>query len=353
MHLEVRHLRLVAAIADAGGVTRAAGRLHLTQSAVSHQLRDIESRLGTPLYSRVGRRLVPTAAGERVLAAARRVLTELARVEAEVVGEEDAGPVGVLRIATECYTCYHWLPPVLAHFRARWPRVELRIVGEATRRPIPALTRGDLDVAVVSRSLDGGSAAAFAPAGRGLQHAPLFEDELVAITAPGHPFAQRARARGHAEATDFAGEHLVLYNMHDEDSSLLQEILQPAGISPASVTRVELTEAIIELVKAGLGVGVLARWAVAPHVAAGALTATRLGATGFRRQWVAVSRNHGTPAPYVTEFLAMLARDPFAAPPDAPGSAASVSGRSRPSRPSRPSRKTSGRVARRERRASG
>lgn len=320
MHLEIRHLRLVAAIADAGGVTRAAGRLHLTQSAVSHQLRDIESRLGTPLYARVGRRLVPTVAGERVLATARRVLAEIVRVEAEVGGADDTAPVGLLRLSTECYTCYHWLPGVLARFRAQWPRVELRIVGEATKRPLPALARGELDVAVVSRPLGGRPTSAPLPAGRRLRYATLFEDELVAITAPGHPFAARARARGYAEAADFAGEHVVLYNMRDEESTLLHEVLQPAGVTPSSVMRVELTEAIVELVKAGLGVGVLARWAVAPHLAAGTLVATRVGADGCRRQWVAVTRNHGTPvAPHVADFIAMLARDPFSAPSVTPG----------------------------------
>lgn len=311
MHLEIRHLRLVAAIADAGGVTRASGRLHLTQSAVSHQLRDLEARLGTALYSRVGRRLVPTAAGERVLAVARRVLADVSRVEAEVGGGEDTQPVGFLRLATECYTCYHWLPPVLSRFRTTWPRVELRIVGEATRRPLPALARGDLDVAIVSRSLGGRPTAAPPKVARHLQYVPLFEDELVAIMAPGHPLEERTRVRGYAEAADFAGEHLVLYNTPDEESTILHEVLRPAGVSPASVTRVELTEAILELVKAGLGVGVLARWAVAPQTAAGDLVAVRLGATGYRRRWSAVTHDRDTLPPHVTDFLAMLEADPF------------------------------------------
>ena len=110
MDVEVRHLRLVAAIADSGSLTRAGDRLHLTQSALSHQLRDIESRLGAALFLRVGKRLVLTPAGERLLASARDVLDRLQQTELEIreLGKERGG---VLRLTTECYTCYHWLPP--------------------------------------------------------------------------------------------------------------------------------------------------------------------------------------------------------------------------------------------------
>ena len=82
--LDSRHLRLVAEIARAESVTRAADRLHVTQSAVSHQLRDIETRLGTPLFVRSGRRMLPTAAGKHMVEAAARVLADIARAEAAV-----------------------------------------------------------------------------------------------------------------------------------------------------------------------------------------------------------------------------------------------------------------------------
>src|SRR5262249_46277190 len=138
MDLEVRHLRLVAAVAEVGSLTRARGRLHLTQSALSHQLRDVEARLGAPLFLRVGKRLVLTAAGERLLASARDVLGRLEQAEREIrqMGHERAG---VLRLTTECYTCYHWLPPLLIRYRRRFPRVEVRIDVASTGRPIDSL----------------------------------------------------------------------------------------------------------------------------------------------------------------------------------------------------------------------
>src|SRR6476646_10252520 len=100
MDIDVRHLRLIAAVAEVGSLTRAGDRLHLTQSALSHQLRDIESRLGAALFLRVGKRLVLTPAGERLLATARDVLGRLDETETAIreVGKDGAG---LLRLTTE------------------------------------------------------------------------------------------------------------------------------------------------------------------------------------------------------------------------------------------------------------
>src|SRR5919197_3336094 len=149
MDLEVRHLQLVAAVADVGSLTRAGDRLHLTQSALSHQLRDIESRLGAALFLRVGKRLVLTPAGERLLASARDVLERLEQAEHEIrqMGRDDSG---VLRLTTECYTCYHWLPPILTRYRRQFPRVEVRIDVNATPHPVEMLLAGKIDLALVS-----------------------------------------------------------------------------------------------------------------------------------------------------------------------------------------------------------
>ncbi len=103
MDLEIRHLRLVQAIAEEGTMTRAAERLHLTQSALSHQLRDAEERLGAQLFLRMKRKMIPTPPGEWLLESARKLLAELQRTE-DAIRRAGAGEDGVLRLSTECYT---------------------------------------------------------------------------------------------------------------------------------------------------------------------------------------------------------------------------------------------------------
>src|ERR1700682_1448117 len=146
--LDIRHLRLVAEVAALRSITRAAQRLNLTQSALSHQLRDAEEKLRTPLFQRVNRRMVLTPAGEKLLESARRILADLKSTEDQIQGVN--GPAGKLRLTTECYTCYHWLPPVLEAFQKKFPQVEVRIELEATPKPFVSLLEGKLGVAIVS-----------------------------------------------------------------------------------------------------------------------------------------------------------------------------------------------------------
>src|SRR5262245_31176262 len=180
MLLETRHLRLVQEIAQLGGVTSASKRLYLTQSAVSHQLLDLERRLGTPLFHRAGKKMVPTPAGQRVLATADNLLGELKRLEDDL-RRIAQGQDAVIRLSTACYTCYHWLPPLLHDFQRRFPHVDVQIVAEVTRDPIPALLDGRLDLAIVHQD----------PEDERLSLVKLFKDELVVVMRADHKLARR------------------------------------------------------------------------------------------------------------------------------------------------------------------
>src|SRR5262245_13226769 len=132
MNLEVRHLELVDAIHTEQSITRASTRLHLTQSALSHQLKNLEERLGTPLFERNGRTMRITAAGPRLLETAAVVLRELKTAEDEI-SSLATSPRGIVRLSTQCYTCYWWLPRLLRNFNREFPDVEVAIELEATR----------------------------------------------------------------------------------------------------------------------------------------------------------------------------------------------------------------------------
>ena len=196
MILEVKHLQLVEAVAAYGSLTNAGKHLHLTQSALSHQLGELERRLGTPLFHRVGRRLVPTLAGDRLLRSATRALSILRRTESSLK-RIAAGHEALLRFSTACYTTYHWLSPLLEEYARRCPKVEVQVVAEATRRPIEALLAGKIDVGIVSDVV---------PDDR-IEFVPLFDDEVVLIVPPTHRLAMRS----YVTAQDFVDEHLLVY----------------------------------------------------------------------------------------------------------------------------------------------
>src|SRR4029077_6960057 len=289
MHLEIRHLRLVAAIAETGSVTLAGNRLHLTQSSIRHKFGRREEQLGAALFERRNRRMALTAAGERLLQSARTVLDELARAEKEIQECNGNGAAkGVLRLSTECYTVYHWLPPRLRLFQHKFPAVDFQLVIEATDSPFQALLEGKLDLAIVCDPIRN----------RKIRYTPLFEDEVVIIVPPEH----RLAGRKFAAPVDFAAENLIIYPPK-EDSTVLNRFLIPAGISPRKIQEVILTDVIIEMVRGGLGVAALAKWAVSPQLDSGALAGLSLTERGFRRTWSAAQvRDARTPA-YVEEFI--------------------------------------------------
>jgi LysR family transcriptional regulator for metE and metH len=295
MILEVKHLQLVEAVAQFGSLTNAGKHLNLTQSALSHQLVDLERRLGTPLFHRVGRRLVPTIAGDQLLRSATRTLKILRRTEA-TLERIAAGRDAVVRFSTECYTAYHWLSPLLAEYARRCPKVEVQVVAEATRHPIDALLAGRIDIGV---GVD-------FPKDDRIELSPLFEDELVLITPKTHPLASRE----YVMAADLAPEHLFSYSEPRAENVVFRYLLDPAGVMPRRVSTIQLTEAIVEMVKAGLGVAALASWAIEPYVAAGALAVIRLTPSGVRRRWQAATLKQQATPLHIREFCKLLAAGP-------------------------------------------
>jgi LysR family transcriptional regulator for metE and metH len=271
--LDIRDLELVVAIAEEGTVTAAGLRLHVTQSALSHRLKDLEARLGAILFLRVRRRMVITPAGESVLASARRILAEIGRLEKDVSGAVKSGP-RVIRVSTGCCTCYGWLPNLIATFRAKHPQVEVTLDCDLTGQVVASVTSGRSDIGIVYN----------APADPALRVVPLFEDDLVFVVSPQHALAQAAAV----EPTHLGGETLLVYPPRSE-SMLVEEILKPQAICPSAILEFRSTEAILELAASGLGVGFLARWAASPYLRLQRVVARPMARGEHRITWSAIS----------------------------------------------------------------
>ena len=259
-HIEVRHLRLVVAISAEGNVTRAAGKLHLSQSAVSHQLLDLERDLGTRVFDRVGKRMVPTSAGARMVADATRVLAELAELERRVTEQRPDARIP-FRITASCFMSYSWLPTALAHFGERRPNVDLDIVLEATRRAVPALIADEVDLAIVTDP----------PRDETYACTELAVSELVAIASPDHPVVARSK-KGVLRWSALHDCELLVFDIADPDLVRLDRAIRESHrahtgerlAAPLQVRKIPVTDALLELVRNGRGVGTVDRWAVAP-----------------------------------------------------------------------------------------
>lgn len=291
--MEIRHLKLVKTVAESGTLTRAADTLFLTQSALSHQLKEIEEKCGMQVFTRIKKQMVLTPVGERLLQTANNVLSEMERSESDIKNLV-SGDSGVLRIATQCYTCYHWLSPFLKDFSSKYPNVEIKVVAEATLQPLPYLERGEIDIALLN----------YKPDNRLLTAKKLFTDELVAIVPPSH----RWKGRKHVMPAELAEECYIMYPVDTSQSVTYNQVFTANEVAPRKIIRMQLTEAIVEMVKAGMGMAILAKWAVKPYLKNKEVMALPITRKGFVRTWYAATSSNKTNPPYLDYLVSYMAK---------------------------------------------
>jgi len=289
--IETRHLRSLLAIAESGKLAPAAERVHLSPSALSHQIRALESHYGLALFERSPRQgLKFTAAGERLLGLAREVLARIHDAERDLLRLQ-GDTRGELRIALECHTCFDWLMPVMDEFRRRWSEVEVDLVAGFHPDPLALLTDGKADLVIGSRPR----------VKRGLHVAPLFRFEILVVLANEHRLAKRRRV----EAQDLDGETLITYPVPEARIDLIREVLQPAGIRLERRTA-ELTVAILQLVASRRGIAALPNWGVKNYVDHDYVVAKRVGPHGLWSELHASAPKALGAKPYLAEFVGIV-----------------------------------------------
>jgi LysR family transcriptional regulator for metE and metH len=288
--LELRHLETLLALAECGSLSKAAERLYLTQSALSHQLRALENHYGAALVEKSVRPLRFTAIGQRLLDLARMVLPQVAAAGRDVARLAQ-GHGGPLRIAVQCHNCFDWLMPAMDAYRSLWPEVELDIISGFVVDPLPLIERGEAELAVVHDQQAARPNVIFSP---------LFRYESVTLMSPRH----RLAAKHWLEAKDFADETLITYPVPDEMLDVMKHCLTPAGVNPKRRTA-ELTVAILQLVASGRGIAALPAWAVGNYIERGYVVSRPIGRDGLRCELYAATGRAGADTAYIREFIAL------------------------------------------------
>lgn len=297
--LEIRHLRTLIALKESGSVSLAAKRVHLTQSALSHQIKLLEDQYELTLFERKSSPIRFTQAGERLIRLAYDILPQVIEAELDLARVKQ-GEVGEVRVAVECHTCFDWLMPAMDTFRQHWPLVELDIVSGFHTDTVGLLLSHRADLAIVSEVEDNSSIIC----------KPLFSYEMVGICSKDHPLS----AKEVWEAEDFKDETLITYPVPDDMLDLLRKVLNPAGIK---VTRrnSELTIAIIQLVASRRGVAALPYWAVKPYLDRGYVVARKITQQGLYSNLYGAVRETDSTLAYLDDFHNTVKDQSFATLP--------------------------------------
>jgi LysR family transcriptional regulator for metE and metH len=288
--LEIRHLKSLKAISETGKLGLAAERVFLTQSALSHQIRALESHYAITLFQRSAQGLRFTPAGQRLLDLANELLPLIEKSERDLIRLK-SDQSGELRIVLECHTCFDWLTPVMDAFRRAWPEVEIDLVAGFHSDPWHLLHEGKADVVI------GG----LPENTRNLKYLPLFKFEIMAVLPPDHSKCNKACLM----AEDFISETLITYPVPEERIDIIRNVLRPANIMFEKRTA-ELTVAIMQLVASRRGLAALPSWGIQSYVDHEYVIAKSIGKKGLWSELHATGTLETISRPYTIDLVNII-----------------------------------------------
>ena len=283
-------MRAFAALVRTGSFTLAAKELFLSQSAISHSIKALESELGCRLLDRMGKKVALTLAGEQLMHHTEKILGEmtLARSSLEQLGKWGKSR---LRLGASATACQYILPGVLRELKKTFPHCLLSIAPGDTREAEDLLQSGQLDLAVTLEPQHDTA----------LEFIPLFEDELCFVVDPQHPWAARDRV----ERAEISKQNYIHYSRSSYTFRLVEEYFRDDDMALNLSIELGDMEAIKELVKVGLGVSILAPWVVRKELDEKSLVALPLGRRKLKRQWGILSRRGRRPTLTEETFVAL------------------------------------------------
>lgn len=268
--IDTRQLRAFVCLARSGSFTQAGRELHLTQSAISHAIKSLETDLGSQLFHRQGKSVHLTHAGRELLPHAENILQSMSHARA-VLGTLDQTPRGKLRIGCTTAAAQFILPTVFREFKESFPLYEIKVVCGETPDTVERLLKNQIDIAVTLRPQDVSRLSCHA----------IFEDELEFLVSPLHPWAQKP-----PKLKDAATETFIVASRNSLNFTLIQEFFLKQGVRLSSFIELGSSEATKELAKLGIGVAIAARWIARAELQAGQLIALPLPKSKLKRRWI-------------------------------------------------------------------
>ncbi|SOY58499.1 LysR family transcriptional regulator [Cupriavidus taiwanensis] len=288
--LDRQHLAALVAVSRSGSVTAAAEKLNVTQSALSHMVKKLEDHHGVPIWTKSGRGLRFTQAGEYLLTLADRLLPQLEHAE-RILADFAEGRRGALRVGMECHPCQKWLARLTPHYLAAWPDVDFDVRTSFRFDGVAALLGHEIDLLITPDPVK-------LPE---LAFTPVIDYELVLVVHESHPLAAQPYVRPH----DLVDETLITVPVSIERLDIYTRFLVPAHCQPRRHRTAEATDLMLQLVAAGRGVSVLPDWLVEEEGTGMPLRALRLGKRGIRKSIHLGVRRGDEQTPYLAGFVEM------------------------------------------------
>lgn len=293
IRLALHHLAVIEAIGRTENVSASARELGLTQSAVSHRMKEAERRVGTVLFRKDGHRMTLTQSGRRLFQAAERILGEVGQAERDL-DRLSSGFQETVRIGAACYLTFDWAPKMFQELRKVLPEVEVEICTAISENPVSLLQENLADMVLAAGRVD-------VP---GIMNIPLSDDELVAVLPENH----QATTKGWFDPAEVAEQPYVTHHTIPESGREYENIFKPHAVIPKEVICAGRTLAVLELVENGFGMTILPKRSVEKQVETRRLVTKPVTEHGTPITWHALTRERGERWSSLDQVLKIIKR---------------------------------------------
>lgn len=292
--MDIKYFRLIKTITEEGNIANSSEKLFLTQSALSHQLKELEGRLGFKVFHRTRNKWKLTEEGSELYKIANNVL-ETIEIGFNSIQQIRTGSKGTIKVSTECYSFYQGLSGFIQKMGVLYPEIDVDLILEATHQPISKILSNEIDIALATSK----------PASDLLSSIPLFEDEIFAIMHKENPFSEVE----YLDVSNFADAHLIIHSFPLETVSIYEQFLKPNKIMPIKISAIPLTEVSLEMVNANMGIMCMPKWALKSLRISEDIIFKKIGKYGLKRTHYLVVREEDKNKKYINDFIINFEED--------------------------------------------
>ncbi len=281
-------------IVEEGSIANSAEKLFLTQSALSHQLRELEERLGFKVFLRARNKWKLTDEGNELYNLGNSILESIEK-GFHNIEQLRTGSVGTIKVSTECYSFYQGLSLFIQKMGLLYPEINVDLIIEATHQPISKILSNEIDIAIVTSK----------PQDEILSSIEVYEDEIFAIMHQENPMNKKE----FLDLNDFVNAHLIVHSFPLKTVSVYEQFLKPNKITPKKISAIPLTEVALEMVNANMGIICMPKWALKSFKLSDDLIFKRIGKNGLKRTHHLVFRKSDKSKKYFNDFILNIEDD--------------------------------------------
>lgn len=286
--MELKYFRLIKTIAEEGSIANATERLFLTQSALSHQLRELEERLGFKVFRRSRNKWELTQEGTELYKLANKLFSSIDEGFSNIRHITE-GSRGSIKLSAECQSFFHTIPGFIQKMGILYPEIDIDVTLGATHQTIAQVLSEDIDIAIVTSK----------PTSEALESVNVFEDEIFAVVHQESVLNELE----YLEASHFEKEHLIINSFPLDGVAIYEHFLKPNKVSPKKITAIPFTEITLSMIEANMGIMCVPKWQLAPFKLSKELVFKRISKSGLKRNHYLVVKQEHRNKKYIHDFI--------------------------------------------------